>query len=447
MPTFRRLPRRTDALWLLCLALYILAGAAIAPFHGDESTLMIMGRDYHYLAVEGDLSKLLYDGAWRVNPHEQHLRIVNGAISKYIYGWLQALNGIDPGDLNRNWHWGRGYDWNAGRGALPDGDLLRQARLASALQLALAAAACFQFVKICVNRPTAWLASALFALQPNMLINGRRAMMEGSHILGMMLLLMAAACLIRERRWRHYVLLGFCGGLAIAAKHPNAIICALVYLACAWKPLGQLAGDWRRSSWQLLGLALAGFITILVFLLLNPAWWDDPLAVAAAVVAERQKLLGNQVDLFGGYQSLAQQASGFFEFAFVGARQYFEVAAWNDYPVITAQIAEYESSGLGGLLFYGASGRLGLAIMLLCGYGAYSLARDEGIMREIKILLGIWMAGSALWTLWLTPLPWARYYLPLLPAVILLLSCALIRLVQLLTSLRYASADGVARLD
>ena len=51
--------RRLDAVWLGLLALYVLAGAGQMPFHGDESTLIYMGRDYHYLLVEGDLSRLV----------------------------------------------------------------------------------------------------------------------------------------------------------------------------------------------------------------------------------------------------------------------------------------------------------------------------------------------------------------------------------------------------
>ncbi|MCY3780839.1 MAG: glycosyltransferase family 39 protein [Chloroflexi bacterium] len=451
MPTLDRLPGWVDALWLGCLALYITAGAAIIPFHGDESTLMIMGRDFHYIFVEGDLAKVLYDESWAVNPHEQHLRLLNGTVSKMVYGGLQWLNGFGPRDLNRNWNWGRDYDSNVARGAIPDGELLRQARLASAIQLALAAAAFFQFVKMTVNRPNAFLASALFALHPNMLINGRRAMMEGSHILGLMLVLLAAAWLLQEQRWRTYALLGISAGFAIAAKHPNVIVCALVFLACARRPVWQLAQkrgrDFQRSARDLIGIALAGIITVIVFLLLNPAWWRNPMEVAPLIVELRQGLLQDQVDIFGGYNSFTDQVAGFFQFAFVGARQYFEVSRWEDYDVITAQIGAYEGSWLSGLLFIGSSGRLGLISLLLALYGALKLARDQAISREARWLVFIWIIGSALAALWLTPLPWARYYLPLLPAVILLVSYALTILARSLIREPDAGVDGLALLD
>ncbi len=451
MPTLNKLPRWVDALWLACLALYIVAGAASAPFHGDESTLLLMGLDYHTIFVDGDLDRILFDRTWQVAPYEQHLRLLNGTVSKTIYGWLQALNGIGPRDLNRNWSWELGYDANVARGAVPESELLRQARLASALQLALAAALFFQFVRMTTNRPTAYLASALFALHPNMLINGRRAMMEGSHILGLMLVLLAAAWLLQERRWWRYGLLGVCAGFAIAAKHPNTVICALVLLALArqptWQLLRSLGKDWLPSLRQLAGVVLAGLITVIVFLLLNPAWWREPLDIAQHVVVQRQQLLQNQVDAFGGYGSFAEQVSGFFEFVFVGARQYFEVAGWANYDVITSQISVYEQSWLAGLLFIGESGRLGVVCLLLSVFGAFTLARDRDISRDTRWLVLIWIFGSALATLWLTPLPWARYYLALLPALILLVSYALIRLAQSLIRDPYARADDFAVLD
>ena len=440
-----------DALWLGCLSLYIIAGAALIPFHGDESTLLLMGRDYHTIFVEGDFAQVLYDETWSVSPHEQQLRLLNGTVSKTIYGWLQWLNGIAPQDLNREWHWGRDFDANVARGALPDGDLLRQARLASAMQLALAAVLFFGFVKLTVNRPTAFIASALFALHPNMLINGRRAMMEGSHILGLMLVLLAAAWLLQERRWRRYALLGACAGFAIAAKHPNVTVCALAFLACARGPVWQLARGrgprFQQSSKDLLGIALAGCIAVIVFLLLNPAWWNHPGEVARHIIEERQVLLQSQVELYGGYTSFAEQAAGFFQFVFAGARQYFEVSHWATYDVITAQIRAYEGSWLAGLQVIGGSGRLGLITILLTLYGALKLGRDARLAREARWLALIWIIGSAVAALWLTPLPWARYYLPLLPAVILLLSYALTRLAQQLFREPSAGADGVALLD
>ena len=436
------IPRWLDWLWLGLLTIYILAGSAIVPFHGDESTLMFMGRDYHYIFVNGDLSKVYFDSRWQTNSQEQQLRLINGTVSKTIYGWLQVINGLRPQDLNRAWSWTSDYNSNVDGGALPDAGLLRQARLASSLQLALAAALLFHFAQMALNRPTAYVTAALFALHPNILINGRRAMMEGSHLLGLALVLMAAIWLIQERRWWRYLILGVCAGFAIAAKHPNIGVCALVFFAVSVDPLWQLmrgsGTDRFKSVRDLAGIAVTGAMTIAVFLLLNPGWWKDPLAVAPVVIELRQGLLQDQVNIFGGYTSVADQVTSLFQYGVVGERQYYEAPGWANYGSISAQTAEYERTGLAGLLFIGSSGRLGLLCLLLAVFGVGHLARNRSIATEHKRLLLVWIFGSILVAIWLIPLPWARYYLPLLPAVIALVSYALAAIAGALGKRDYA---------
>ena len=162
MPPPRKLPRLVDALWLGALALYILAGAAIVPFHGDESTLMFMGRDYHYIFYVVTSRRLFSIENFAARRAENTLRMLNGTVSKTRIGWVMASNGRSLIDYNSMWDWHSSYEQNQDSNAIPDVDLLRQARLASALQLALAAAAFHILVSMTLNRPTAYLASALF---------------------------------------------------------------------------------------------------------------------------------------------------------------------------------------------------------------------------------------------------------------------------------------------
>ena len=445
-----KIPRLADALWLALLAAYILAGAMIVPFHGDESTLLYMGRDYHYLFVDGDLSKVLYDDTWSRRPDEQRLRLENGAISKTMYGWLAWHQGYGPDDLNGEWHWGRDYEFNRRTNRVPDAQLLNAARMASAIQLALATAMLFQFTRMTVNRPTAYLASALFALHPNVLINGRRAMMEGSHLLGLMLALLAGAWLLRERQWWTYLLFGACLGFAVAAKHPNALIAALVFVCVSiaiWREKTasekrKLGGGWRQRILFLPALLVAAA----VFLLLNPAWWSAPFDLPFIIAERRAELLRAQVDWIGGYETIAERIQGFFQYVFVAEHQYFEVARWAEYHVISDQIASYESSGLAGLLI-GGTGLFGMVCLALAMFGAVNLARDSAIEAKNRFLLMVWMIGLALLTLLLTPLSWARYYLPLAPALAILLSYTLIVMASAVWKRYHRRANGIDVLD
>ena len=149
----KRLPDLIAGLWLGLLALYILAGAAIVPFHGDESTLFYMGRDFYYLAVEGDLSKLAYNPSEPEIDSELALRLHNGTVSKMVYGWIMASNGRALREFNPNWDWQLDFKQNVARNSIPSEAMLRQGRMASAVQLALAVAVFFFFAQRVLKSP------------------------------------------------------------------------------------------------------------------------------------------------------------------------------------------------------------------------------------------------------------------------------------------------------
>ena len=417
MPTPKQLPPWIDALWLGLLALYVLAGAAIVPFHGDESTQIYMGRDYYYQFMEADLSKVTYDASKTSSLTEQELRLINGTIAKTIYGWIAASSDIPLDKLNEQWDWKADYAYNRDTNRIPNEHLLRMGRLTSAFQLILALLAFFQFVRMTIHRQAAWLASALFAFHPAILLNGRRAMTEGSHLLGMMLVLLAGAWLMRERKWWGYLVLGAAAGFAIAAKHPNAIVTALVFFACFSLALVQAIqnrGEQQQFVRAVIGLLAASLFAFLIFYALNPAWWASPLQSASQAWTLRRRLLQSQSDFFAGYASLAERIDGFFRYVFTGEIQYFEVPNWAGYDAISAQIQVYQSSGLAGVTI-GGSSLVGLLFLSLALLGAVHLFRSADIPAEYRWLLTIWGVGMAGLTFILTPLPWARYYLPVLP--------------------------------
>ena len=185
---------------------------------------------------------------------------------------------------------------------------------------------------------------------------------------------------------------------------------------------------------------------MLTFLVLNPAWWSAPLEMPGLVMPMRADLLQRQVDKFGGYSSFASQVDGLFQFVFVGQHQYFEAEQWADYDVISAQIDAYENSGLAGLLIAG-SRLFGLVSLVLATYGALMLVRSKSIASEHKTMLLVWIGGLALVTLIATPLPWARYYLPLIPALTVLVSHALVTIAPAIWKRVNQRSDGVAVLD
>lgn len=425
MHRLHKIPQWMDIVWVSLLALYVMAGTTIVPFHGDESTLVYMGRDYFYHFVDGDMSKIMYDDQWTISPTEQSLRLLNGTIPKYLYGWVTAFNGYSVNQINEQWDWGNGYDYNNTNGHIPSEKLLFPARIVSAIQLVLAIMIYFCILRLISNRPVAYVGSLYLTLNPAILINGRRAMMEGSHLLFMMLVLLVGVMLIRYRKWWLFILLGIVSGLALSAKHPNAVIIALVFVACGsyvvLYGLRQFKTVKRDSLKFIGGLILSGILTLSVFYATNPAWWGDPLNRATKVLELRNDLLDIQIKQFDTYFTASDQFKGLINFVFVAKPQYFEVPQWAQFTQITAQIEQYEQSLWSGVAI-GGSTIGGLILAMLVGFGIIHFARNSMIQTESRWFILIWGIGIVIITFVITPLEWQRYYLPIYPFVGLMLA-------------------------
>ena len=169
-----------DVIWLVGLSLYVGAGTDNVPFHGDESTLIYMSRDYHYLVQQRDLDRVLY-AELPENPSEQDLRLLNGTVGKMAMGLAWDLSGYTVEDLNEPWAWGLGWDVNAALQHIPADDVLYAARASSAALTIASVWAVFAITLAALpNHLAAWTASLIYATTPAVLMNGRRAMMDGA---------------------------------------------------------------------------------------------------------------------------------------------------------------------------------------------------------------------------------------------------------------------------
>ncbi len=423
-----------DVLWLTALVLYILAGITLVPFHGDEATLIYMSRDYAYQFMERDLERIAYSDT-PASPTEQNLRLLNGTTHKYLYGLAWHAAGFSLEDLNEQWDWGMNWDDNERSGHIPSPDLLHTTRWPSALMLAGGVLVMFALGNAAGGRPTAYLASAYYALHPVLLLNGRRAMMEGGLLLFSLLVLLAGIWFLRNYSWRAALALGVFSGLAIASKHTAVLTVGAVFFVCLLDALiGSIRQPGREHTYRAPAqLFVAGGLALLVFYLLNPAWWDDPVSRALVVVELRQNLLELQMEHFGRYADFADQVGGFMRQALIGWPQYYEVPAWSGYDTITAQIAAYESSPWRGVTV-GGSPFGALLLVALLALGLSALLRDSQRPLATRGLVGGWalvMIGS---TLLLTPVEWQRYYVPVFPAFGLLAARGLVFLLEALRS-------------
>lgn len=440
-----RISRRFDMLYLALLLAYILAGTAAAPFHGDESTLIYMSRDYAYQFLRGDIDRVRFHDP-PLSPTEQELRLLNGTVSKYLYGLAWHLGGFSIDDLNEQWDWGADWNYNQSTGHAPGEALLQISRIPSALLLAAGVVVMFALGNALGGRSVAYLASLYYALNPALLLNGRRAMMEGSTMFFTLLVVLAAIWVLQRRRVWAGLLLGLAAGLAAASKHSAIFTVTAVFGACALYPLLLWANAWRAKSgdthrpaflriYSL--LILAGVIAALVFYALNPAWWGDPLGRLSYVLNMRGDLLAGQTAAFGGYANLPDALGGFFRQVFVNLPQYYEVPTWASY--IGDQIARYESSVWRGVSL-GGSLVGGLVLMTLTLVGFWALLRDKATSGAVRWVIGIWALAMFASTALLPPLEWQRYYIPAYPAVGLLASYGAVWLVRRFRAYRLTMA-------
>jgi 4-amino-4-deoxy-L-arabinose transferase-like glycosyltransferase len=416
-----------DWLWMVLLAAYVLLGTPLVPLHGDESTIIHATRDYAYQFIDRDLSMISYNGSAAIDPMDQDLRLLDGRVQKYLGGFFWHLGGLTADDINRPWLWGADYEYQQANGHIPSDELLLWTRLASSLLGALGVLAIFGIGGAVGGRPAAYTASLLYALHPAVLLNVRRAMMEGSLMLFSLLTVLAAVYFLRSKgraRWGWALLLGLSAGMALSSKHPGVFTVAPVFLGAF------VAGLAARETMPLLlrragQLIMAGVLALLVFYALNPIWWGDPIARAGDVLEVRSRTLQSQMSGFDTYDGLFEQAAGFVQHALIASPQYFEIDQWATFTPITEQIAAYEASWLDGV----TPGPVGAVIIALLGLlGLWRLLTTPDPARWA---VGFWALGTVALTLLLTPFGWQRYYLPAIPALLVLAGLGMSQLVAL----------------
>ncbi|MBN1428708.1 MAG: glycosyltransferase family 39 protein [Anaerolineae bacterium] len=412
-----------DSLWLLGLALYVLMGMSMVPFHGDESMQIYASHDYATLLIHRRPDKLIGGPPYPIDS-DQHLRIINGSINRYTIGMAWHLAGMNEDDLPLLWSWPESYQANLDAGRHPNDALLTVSRIPSTTFLILSIAAMFALGRQFGKRPLAYLASGLYALNPIILLNGRRAMQEGAFLCFGLLALLMATLIVRQNEsvsrkpWLTWCGLAVTSGLAIASKHNTA-----VFVAGAFG--GILVAEFVRHRRRalpstLLKLGITGLASLGLFISLSPALWNNPIARSGDLMHTRQDLLKGQITahsntLLAPHQRLVGLATQ----PFLTLPQYFETRFWAEFDPITEQIDRYEASHLSGLRF-GILLGIPLTILYCLGIGVAFWTRVRPYPSQaLTTSLMVWLA-MIIASVLVNPLPWQRYYLQVIPLASLL---------------------------
>lgn len=397
-----------DALYVGLLMLYVIAGITTVPFHGDESLILYMTRDWYYFTHD---TRYLYQDI----DHDyarQDLRILNGPLSVYMMGASWTIAGFSMSNLNDQYDWCCDMTYNREHGKMPSDVLLFAARVPSVFSTAISVALVFAIGKLLAGRRAAWLAALVFTLTPAVVLNGRRAVFEGPFMVTSLFLLFMGLLLAKHIKskkvhWLDWLLLGIAAGLALCAKHS-----ALLFIAPIFGGLFLLGWRYFDRLWRVLLLAGAGLIAGGVFFALNPAWWAIPLQMPQIVAERRESLLQFQVENLGGYTNRIDGAVGMVN-ALFGPPQYFESTGdWQNW--LKGEINTYEGAGLAGS--WGLDVAVFKVILILAGL-MWALRWIAKPHVALFVALTLFLVVALYWA---TPLPWPRYYLPLAAPLALL---------------------------
>ena len=397
---------------------FLLATLPAVPFHPDEATYIFMSRDVDRILTLGPLSV-----CWQAGGNSDPLQVERERdcpLTRYSIGLARLAGGLPPTDSN--WNWSADWEQNLRQGAVPADELLVLSRIPEALLLFFAVLCMARIGWRLGGAVGAVSAGLLFGLNSQILLHGRRAMSESALLFGMILIV---TVLLEQRKNAGRIfrvvglpcLVGAALAVAVSAKH-SGLLMAPVAVA------GMFLADRESSPRKILlrggirtGVMILAFLA--VFLAFNPVYWCDPLGTLSAVAAERQRLLGEQVQAMRSAAPMSvldsfplRLLAALYEWvmappAFWDIPNYAGITAAAEKTYLAQPLNALTAGGIGYVLFF---------ILALFGLG-WTAARC--LRREADtswIIAPIWFLSVFAGIVAGVPILWQRYYLPLLPA-------------------------------
>lgn len=407
--------RRID--WLLvgiiiAITAFQALGIRQVPFHPDETSLLYQSADLEAwltnpLSLAWDPSKL--------TEHDQQYRTLNPPLPKVVLGIGRRVAGFGPDAVAVDWDWSKSWGANRAAGALPGDALLTSARLANVALLPLSLMLLYMSGLKIGGRPTGIVGVVLLGTHALVLLHGRRAMSEAALIFGLSLA-MFGFLQARDRPWL--------AGLGVAAAFLSKLSTAAlvpVGLALAIWPHRDGHNQLRSAVWRALAFLGAFAGEVLVF---NPLLWRHPAQAIAAVWRARLDFTAAQVAEIGAVlpstilHSPGERLASLIGNAFLLPPQFAEVG---NYVTQTApQVAAYlaipgnvmlRGFFAGGLLF--GFCLLGITLPLI----RYSRVPVRSRFPLAALAIASIVQATALYAA--IPLPFQRYYIPLVPFICL----------------------------
>jgi hypothetical protein len=409
-------------------------------------------KDYTTVFIDHNLQGLTVNPPYDIDS-DPRLRLLNGSVMRYTVGFIMQLNGLTKQDLppRPGWDWGLHYADDVASGHLPSDTVLTAGRTAALIYFGLSIIAMFGIGWQFGGRWTAYIASALYTLNPIILLNGRRALVEGA-MLGFGLLTIWIALQIATRREKGgkglwWLALIVSSALALVSKYTGTIFVGgafggifIAEVIRTFRKSGSTPRPYTVLISSTAKLVASGLLTLVLVVALSPALWNDPISR----VRDLSQMLQDQVNIVVSIlapkapTTIPQRVEGIITQPFLTPVAYFEQDSWAEAAPVTAEIARYEASPLSGIPVNPITGII-LTVLAAIGLVAifWTRLRPYESWAASAVLL-IWLLVTIA-NLLINPLPWQRYYLPLIPIDTLLAAIGVMALVKIVRQRRVSA--------
>lgn len=401
-------PARSFLAFLVVLAIisaWYLNGASGVPFHPDESTQLFTSADADLFWKQ---LPALFWSPQKEGDLRQRYRELDAPLTHSLIAAGRWIAGQPA--LPVDWDWGKSWQENQLSGALPSADQLMAGRYAIAALFPFSVLFLFLAARRVSNDFTAWMAALLLASNALVLLHTRRAMAEGA-LLCTTVMLMWGLVQFERQPWLSAVP----AALAFCAKQTLAALIPVGLLAAVWQVPRDDALPLKLKR-SIRNAVLFGAILVLVIALLNPFLWERPFQAAQAALRARQNLVTAQSSdrpvqalntpgkkIIGLLGSLYLTPPLFAETGNYAAETHRSEETYLANPLHSL----FRSTVGGGILL--ALGVFGFLAAVQRAFTAPLAAK-----RRLALLIGATLVLACALLL-LVPLPWQRYYLPLVP--------------------------------
>ncbi len=391
---------------LISITAYYFLGISQVPFHPDESSWIFMSSDLQDLLTQ-PLSL-----EWKAGSEgdlKQSYRELNSPLAKYLIGAGRMVMGYAP--LTQDWDWSKSWEENNSAGALPSPGLLLVSRFSIALLFPFCLWLVYNTGKTLDHWLTGLIAAGFYGLNALVLIHTRRAMAESALVFGVCLTIWAILK-TRDKPWIAAIAMA----LAINAKQTNLALFPVILVAIAW-------AAWEKRSRLrdiLFPMGLFCLIVVITSFLLNPLFWSNPLQAGLAGMRARQTLLNNQVSATSTASPLQVLSTPSTRIIALIANVFILPPSVEDVGNYIQQTSASKTAyfNIPGVdLFRGLAGGGAILFLALTGV-VISFMQLLHLKNRANNNLILFFAGFILEAgllLVTIPLPYQRYWMPLIP--------------------------------